>query len=223
MLVGAPMGGKSAAADTLADALTSIARDKQASDPDSKQSGQRAPRVRIHRINPKSVTIGKLYGDFEKISRDWQDGILANTVREAAGDKSSDTHWITLDGPVDAKWIENLNTVLDDNMKLCLISGEIVKLTQRMKMMFEVADLLEASPATVSRCGMVYVSPDKLGWEPLLRSWVAALPKTLKEQNCGSMYSDLIMACAPDIMDFLFGKEQTLEEDQRLEGLKPVV
>ena len=64
-----------------------------------------------------------------------RDGILANTVREAAGDKSSDTHWITLDGPVDAKWIENLNTVLDDNMKLCLISGEIVKLTQRMKMM----------------------------------------------------------------------------------------
>lgn len=144
-------------------------------------------------------------------------------MREAAGDKSKDTHWITLDGPVDAKWIENLNTVLDDNMKLCLISGEIVKLTQRMKMMFEVADLLEASPATVSRCGMVYVSPEKLGWEPLLRSWIAALPKTLKEHNCGSMYSDLIMAFVPDIMDFLFGKEQTAEEDARLEGLKPVV
>lgn len=110
------------------------------------------------------MSIGKLYGDFEKVTRDWQDGILATTVRSAASDKLGDTHWIMLDGPVDAVWIENLNTVLDDNKKLCLISGEIIKLTEQMVMMFEVEDLLEASPATVSRNGMVYVSPDKMGW-----------------------------------------------------------
>ena len=128
-----------------------------------------------------------------------------------------------LDGPVDTLWIENLNTVLDDNKKLCLISGEIIKLTQSMTMMFEVEDLQEASPATVSRCGMVYVTPEKLGWEPLKSEWISTLPAGMKADGLEAMYSDLITAFVPGIMQFLFGKEQSQEEDLRLEGLKPVL
>lgn len=145
MLVGATMGGKTTITNSLAQALTKIDQ-----------------KVEVHRINPKSISIGRLYGDFEKATLDWQDGVLAVTVREAT--MNAHRSWIMLDGPVDAVWIENLNTVLDDNKKLCLISGEIIKLTPQMTIMFEVEDLSEASPATVSRCGMVYVSPEKLGW-----------------------------------------------------------
>lgn len=90
-------------------------------------------------LNPKSVTIGQLYGCFNETTHEWTDGLAAALIRHAIRDTSSDQHWIMFDGPVDALWIESMNSVLDDNKKLCLNSGEIISLTNRTVMMFEVS------------------------------------------------------------------------------------
>merc|ERR1719487_3246133 len=136
-------------------------------------------------MNPKSITQGQLYGESDLNTQEWTDGVLAIAVRDAAkafGDGKR--QWVVLDGPVDAIWIENMNTVLDDNKKLCLNSGEIIKLSLVTTMLFEVRDLDYASPATVSRVGIVFLEPENdLGWQPIVTSWLDTLPDFIAKDH----------------------------------------
>ena len=77
--------------------------------------------------------------------------------------------WITFDGPIDPNWIENMNSALDDNKSLILPNGQKIKLENNLRLVFEVENLDQASPATISRCGMVYVDPQELGWFVLIK------------------------------------------------------
>lgn len=123
-------------------------------------------------LNPKSISMGELYGEVNAISQEWYDGLASKIMRAAALEQGEDKTWVVFDGPVDALWIENMNTVLDDNMTLCLANGQRIKLRSQMRILFEVQDLAVASPATVSRCGMVYLTYEELGWRPFVKTWI---------------------------------------------------
>ena len=74
-------------------------------------------------LNPKAVSMGELYGEVNLDTQEWTDGLASKYIRDAAKETSEDRTWVVFDGPVDALWIENMNTVLDDNMTLCLANG----------------------------------------------------------------------------------------------------
>ncbi|KAL7983007.1 hypothetical protein Chor_013613 [Crotalus horridus] len=123
--------------------------------------------VREYPLNPKAVSLGELYGEYNLSTNEWTDGILSSVMRTACADEKPDEKWILFDGPVDTLWIESMNSVMDDNKVLTLINGERIAMPEQVSLLFEVENLAVASPATVSRCGMVYTDYSDLGWKPL--------------------------------------------------------
>lgn len=129
------------------------------------------PAVKEEVLNPKSVTTNELFGFFDK-NFEWNDGVLSTMMARLCKEESNDQRWMILDGPVDTLWIESMNTVLDDNKVLTLLNADRISLPTQVGLVFEVEDLSQASPATVSRAGMIYIDPSDLGWRAYMEAWI---------------------------------------------------
>mmetsp|Transcript_75525 Transcript_75525/g.104475 ORF Transcript_75525/g.104475 Transcript_75525/m.104475 type:complete len:307 (+) Transcript_75525:379-1299(+) len=145
------------------------------------------PQVKVDVINPKSISIEELYGyfDLDQTPSQWNDGILNVVLKTMVNEPQNVNRWMVLDGPVDTLWIESMNSVLDDSKLLTLNNGDRIGLTGNVRLLFEVENLAVASPATVSRAGMVYLDYAELGFRPALDVWVAG-----KQEEHGQDFVD---------------------------------
>ena len=132
----------------------------------------------FHIIDSKVMSKEALYGSLDSTTREWTDGLFTGILRKIVDNlrgEDSKRHWIVFDGDVDPEWVENLNSVLDDNKILTLPNGERLNLPPNVRIMFEVETLKYATLATVSRCGMVWFSEDTVTPEMMFEHYLQLL------------------------------------------------
>jgi len=152
----------------------------------------------VETVNPKAVTGDELYGRMS-LSKDWKDGVLSIIMRGMSknipeqGFYDYQAHkWVVLDGDIDAVWIESMNTVMDDNKVLTLVSNERVPLSPSMRMVFEVNSLKNATPATVSRAGILFINESDIGWRPFVDSWIQKMKDVIEKNLLPSLFDRFI-------------------------------
>ncbi|CAH8838540.1 unnamed protein product [Trichobilharzia szidati] len=168
-----------------------------------------------HVIDPKSISKESLYGCLDPNTREWSDGLFTHVLRkiiDSIRGESFKRQWIIFDGDVDPEWVENLNSVLDDNKLLTLPNGERLGIPPNVRIMFEVQDLRYATLATVSRCGMVWFSDDVIPPELVMQHFLRQLSNVRMDEGEEEAFS-LGAAPAPAPLTDLSGRHPSLVED----------
>uniref|UniRef100_A0AAV2MDL9 AAA+ ATPase domain-containing protein n=1 Tax=Knipowitschia caucasica TaxID=637954 RepID=A0AAV2MDL9_KNICA len=150
-------------------------------------------------LNPKAVNTDELFGFIHPSTREWKDGLFSSLMREQAALSHPGPKWIVLDGDIDPMWIESLNTVMDDNKVLTLASNERVPLTSSMRLVFEISHLQSATPATVSRAGILFVNQNDLGWNPYVASWIDQRERQTERAHLTILFEKYVPRCLEQV------------------------
>ncbi|PFH54718.1 hypothetical protein AMATHDRAFT_72478 [Amanita thiersii Skay4041] len=162
-------------------------------------------------IDPKAMHKDALYGTLDPTTREWNDGLFTHVLRKIVDDvrgESGKRHWIIFDGDVDPEWVENLNSVLDDNKLLTLPNGERLNLPPNVRIMFEVEHLKYATLATVSRCGMIWFSEDVVE------------PPMVYQHYLSTLSSEALDADDEDVGDILIRRAETASDTPSIRHLE---
>ncbi|XP_041357041.1 cytoplasmic dynein 2 heavy chain 1-like isoform X2 [Gigantopelta aegis] len=133
--------------------------------------------VKQYVMNPKAMPRTQLLGHIDMDTREWTDGVLTYSARQVVKEPQEVQSWIICDGDIDPEWIESLNSVLDDNRLLTMPSGERIQFSPNVNFLFETHDLSCASPATISRMGMIFLSDEDVDVKALIHSWLGQQPE----------------------------------------------
>uniref|UniRef100_A0A8R1DG42 Cytoplasmic dynein 2 heavy chain 1 n=1 Tax=Caenorhabditis japonica TaxID=281687 RepID=A0A8R1DG42_CAEJA len=161
--------------------------------------------LRVTQFNPKAVNRNRLLGNMDTDTREWSDGIITMAAREVTKDTSVH-HWIVCDGDIDPEWVEALNSVLDDNRLLTMPSGERIQFGSNVNFLFETDSLKYASPATVSRMGMIYISEEDVTPQDIVASWI--------DRNSEDLHADM-----PSWIEELFWKSYKWVKLNQIAGI----
>ncbi|KAJ8280434.1 hypothetical protein GJAV_G00054510 [Gymnothorax javanicus] len=142
--------------------------------------GQLGRTVKQYTMNPKAMPRQQLLGHIDMDTREWSDGVLTNSARQVVREPQEVSSWIICDGDIDPEWIESLNSVLDDNRLLTMPSGERIQFGPNVNFVFETHDLSCASPATISRMGMIFLSDEDTDVNSLVKSWLKGQPEACR-------------------------------------------
>ncbi|VDD74961.1 unnamed protein product [Mesocestoides corti] len=137
--------------------------------------------IKRYIMNPKALPRTHLLGHTDPDTREWTDGVLTRSARNVAQDLSDTKSWIICDGDVDPEWVESLNSVLDDNHLLTLPSGERIQFRENVNFIFETHELASASPATISRMAVLFISDEMLDPTSLVKAWLRKQPEEDKQ------------------------------------------
>ena len=141
-------------------------------------------------------------GEVDTETREFKEGILSTTMRHALKLKDDRNTWITFDGDIEMEWVENLNSVLDDNRKLTLITGESLPLTKQMKIIIESDNLSHCSPATISRCGIIYMNNKSITVKSIFNHYMRNFPAILSDLV--KKFDELVNYFFPEILEKFF-------------------
>ncbi|CAG9863949.1 unnamed protein product [Phyllotreta striolata] len=132
--------------------------------------------IKFHEFNPKSLGRAQLLGKLDVDTGQWTDGVITKYSLDVTSENSDIWSWIVCDGDIDPDWVESLNSVLDDNRLLSLPSGWRIQFGSNVNFIFETHNLTNASPATISRMGIVLLSEEDMDLQLVLTSFADKLP-----------------------------------------------